>query len=55
METVIQPRSGGPVCQVALRLPVPLRDQIKGLAGAKGQSVNTFIVQTLREKTETEN
>lgn len=48
MSIYIQEKSGEAVVQTALRMPVWLRDKLKEMAAERGQSLNTFIVRSLK-------
>lgn len=44
---MVMPRTGNGVVQIALRLPEPLRDQIRSAAAESGRSINSEIVARL--------
>lgn len=44
---MVMPRTGNGVVQIALRLPEPLRDQIRNAAVENGRSINSEIVARL--------
>mgnify|MGYP000494919738 CR=1 FL=1 len=50
MSQIIQGKSGDLVAQVALRVPVDVRDWFRGHAASAGQSMNTAMNVALREK-----
>ncbi|RQP04843.1 MAG: Arc family DNA-binding protein [Paracoccus sp. BP8] len=49
MQTIIPAHSAEGVAQIALRIPVSLRDELKKEARRMGRSLNTHLVMTLRE------
>lgn len=48
MQTIIPAHSTEGVAQIALRVPVSLRDELKNEARRQGRSLNTHLVMTLR-------
>lgn len=49
MQTIVPAHSTEGVAQIALRVPVSLRDELKAEARRHGRSLNTHLVMTLRE------
>lgn len=47
MQTIIPAKGGEGVVQIALRLPVSLRENLKAEARRAGRSLNTHLVMTL--------
>ena len=52
MSTMIQSSTGQGAVQVAVRLSPSLRDELKEIAGQRGQSLNTLIVMTMAKETD---
>lgn len=48
MQTIIPSISTEGIAQIALRIPVSLRDELKLEARRRGRSLNTHLVMTLR-------
>lgn len=48
MQTIIPPHGTEGVAQIALRVPVSLRDELKTRARQQGRSMNTHLVMILR-------
>jgi hypothetical protein len=48
MQTIIPATSREGIAQIALRIPVSLRDELKIEARRQGRSLNTHLVMTLR-------
>jgi predicted HicB family RNase H-like nuclease len=49
MSTYVRENQDEKMVQTALRLPAWLRDDLKGRAKEEGQSLNTFIVRSLKK------
>lgn len=49
MQTIIPANNTEGVAQIALRVPVSLRDKLKTEARRHGRSMNTHLVMALRE------
>ena len=50
MSTTIQSSTGGAVVQTSVRLPLPLRENLRIEAKRLGRSLNTHIVMCLGER-----
>lgn len=48
MQTIVPAHGGEGVAQIALRIPVSLRNELKIEARRHGRSLNTHLVMTLR-------
>ncbi|UFM63642.1 Arc family DNA-binding protein [Paracoccus sp. MA] len=48
MQTIIPAHGQEGIAQIALRVPVSLRDELKSEARRQGRSLNTHLVMTLR-------
>ncbi len=49
MSAYIKEKQGEEMVQTALRMPTWLRDDLKARAKEEGQSLNTFIVRSLKK------
>jgi|GEM_PF-1660958 len=52
MQTIIPAKGGEGIAQVALRLPLSLREKLKMEAKVHGRSMNTHIVMCLAKRNE---